>query len=233
MRPPRLTLATAKTITDISPTPRPHNRSVPQTLYVATTNPGKLRDFATVPTPGLTLLPLPGLAGLPEAPEDEATFDGNARSKALFYSALSPGLTLLADDSGLEVDALGGAPGVRSARYAEDRHYLTNRPLPTDQRNNLCLLDALALTRESDRTARYRCVLVLARDGIVLATASGSVEGEILAVPRGNSGFGYDPLFLLPDVGRTMAELAPGERHGFTHRGRALEALLAKLEQGS
>ncbi len=190
-------------------------------LYVATTNPGKLRDFASALTPGLNLLPLPGLAGLPEAPEDEPTFLGNATSKALFYARLAPGLTVLADDSGLEVDALGGAPGVRSARYADDHNYPSRRPLPahpqqdTDKRNNLCLLDALASTREADRTARYRCVLVAARDGQVLASSSGSVEGEILAVPRGNGGFGYDPLFLLPDEGRTMAELAPEERHLF------------------
>ena len=199
------------------------------TLYVATTNPGKLRDFASALTPGVSILPLPGLADLPEAPEGEPTFEGNATSKALFYSARSPGLTVLADDSGLEVDALHGAPGVRSARYADDRNYTTRRPLPPDQRNNLCLLDALASTREADRLARYRCVLVASRDGVVLATGSGSVEGEILAIPRGNSGFGYDPLFLLPDEGRTMAELAAEERNRFSHRGRALEALLANL----
>ncbi len=213
------TLPSSLTIEDVPET----------TLYVATTNPGKLRDFASALTPGITLLPLPGLASMPEAPEDEPTFLGNATSKALFYSALSPGLTVLADDSGLEVDALSGAPGVRSARYADDQNYTTRRPLPPDQRNNLCLLDALASTRESDRTARYRCVLALVRDGELLATASGSVEGEILAVPRGNGGFGYDPLFLLPDEGRTMAELAPEERHDFTHRGRALAALLQSL----
>ncbi len=199
------------------------------TLYVATTNPGKLRDFASALTPGLTLLPLPGLAGLPEAPEDEPTFLGNATSKALFYARLAPGLTVLADDSGLEVDALGGAPGVRSARYADDSHYTTRRPLPPDQRNNLCLLDSLASTREADRQARYRCVLVAARNEEVIASSSGSVEGEILAVPRGKGGFGYDPLFLLPDEGRTMAELAPEERHLFSHRGRALEGLLGSL----
>jgi len=205
------------------------------TLYVATTNPGKLRDFASALTPtlkpALTLLPLPNLADLPEAPEEESTFEGNATSKALFYSTHAPGLTVLADDSGIEVDALHGAPGVRSARFADDLHYTTRRPLPPDQRNNLCLLDALASTREADRLARYRCVLVAVRDGVVLATGSGSVEGEILAIPRGNGGFGYDPLFLLPDVGRTMAELAPEERHRFSHRGRALDALLANLQQ--
>ena len=195
-------------------------------LYVATTNPGKLRDFASAASEDLTIEPLPNLATLPAPEEDQPTFEGNARLKAIAYSLQAPGLLVLADDSGLEVDALAGAPGVRSARFADDRAFTTNRPLPNDQRNNLCLLDALASTRESARTARYRCVLAVARDGEVLATASGSVEGEILAVPRGTGGFGYDPLFLLPDEGRTMAELSPAERHHHSHRGRALTALL-------
>ncbi len=200
-----------------------------QTLFVATTNPGKLRDFASASGADLEILPLPGLAEMPEAPEDEPTFEGNATSKARFYSALAPGLTILADDSGLEVDALHGAPGVRSARYADDQNYVTRRPLLPDQRNLLCLLDALASTREADRQARYRCVIVAIRDGAVLAVGHGAVEGEILAIPRGNGGFGYDPVFLLPDQGRTMAELAPDERNRFSHRGRSLQDLLANL----
>ena len=195
-------------------------------LYIATTNPGKLRDFAYAATADFTLEPLPNLDTLPVPEEDALTFEGNAILKAIAYSKAAPGLLILADDSGLEVDALHGAPGVRSARFGDDRAFTTNRPLPPDQRNNLCLLDLLASTRESDRTARYRCVLALARDGEILATASGSVEGEILAVPRGTGGFGYDPLFLLPDEGRTMAELAPAERKKHSHRGRALAALL-------
>ncbi len=195
-------------------------------LYVATTNPGKLRDFAQATTPRITLEPLPHLATLPTPEEDEPTFEGNARLKAIAYSLHAPGLLVLADDSGLEVDALAGAPGVRSARFADDRAFLTNRPLPPDQRNNLCLLDLLASTRESLRTARYRCVLALARDGEILATASGTVEGEILAVPRGTGGFGYDPLFLVLDEGRTMAELIPAERQHHSHRARALASLL-------
>ena len=195
-------------------------------LYAATTNPGKLRDFAQATTAAFTIEPLSNLDTLPTPEEDAPTFEGNAILKALAYSQAAPGKLILADDSGLEVDALAGAPGVRSARFADDRVFRTNRPLPPDQRNNLCLLDLLASTRESDRTARYRCVLAIARDGEVLATASGTVEGEILAVPRGTGGFGYDPLFLLPEEGRTMAELAPAERHQHSHRGRALAALL-------
>ena len=194
-------------------------------LYAATSNPGKLRDFAA----HADVLPLPGLADIPPPPEDAPTFAENARSKAIYYSQQSPGLLVLADDSGLEIDALHGAPGVRSARYADDKNYVTRRPLPPDQRNNLCVLDDLATTRDGDREARFRCALALARDGQILAEADGTVEGEILAIPRGNGGFGYDPLFLLPDLGVTMAELNPTEKLALSHRGRALKALLAQL----
>ncbi len=201
-------------------------------LFVATTNPGKLRDFAHAAASFLNVFidPLPNLGDIPAPDENADTFAGNATLKAIVYSLASPGKLILADDSGLEVDALRGAPGVRSARYADDKGFSTNRPLPTDQRNNLCLLDALASTREEDRTARYHCVLALARDGAILATADGTVEGEILAVPRGSGGFGYDPLFLLPDEGLTMAEVNLETRLRLSHRGRALVDLLNKLE---
>ena len=198
-------------------------------LYLATTNPGKLRDFTHALTPGHSFSPLPGLDTLPVPEETADTFEGNARLKAIAYSIARPELLVLADDSGLEVYALKGAPGVRSARFADDRGFRTNRPLPADQRNNLCLLDALASTPESRRGGRYQCVLALARNGEVLATAAGSVEGEILAVPRGSAGFGYDPLFLLPEEGLTMAELAPADRNRHSHRARALALLLDKI----
>ena len=198
-------------------------------LYLATTSAGKLRDFAHALTPGCTLVPLPGLNALPVPEETAETFEGNARLKAVAYSLARPDLLVLADDSGLEVDALGGAPGVRSARFADDHGFETNRPLPPDQRNNLCLLDALASTPESRRGARYRCALAVARNGQILATAAGLVEGEILAVPRGSAGFGYDPLFLLSDEGITMAELAPAALNQHSHRTRALAALLDKV----
>lgn len=197
-------------------------------LFVATSNSGKLRDFshAAASFPNVVIAPLANLLSIPAPEENADSFEGNATLKALAYSLAAPGQYVIADDSGIEVDALHGAPGVRSARYAEDRNFTTNRPLPTDQRNNLCLLDALASTREADRTARYRCVLVLARDGQVVASASGKVEGEILAVPRGSGGFGYDPLFLLPDEGLTMAEVDMETRLRLSHRGRALVDLL-------
>src|SRR6185312_12935908 len=131
------------------------------------------------------------------------------------------------DDSGLEIDALGGEPGVRSARYAQDLGFDTPAAQTTDQRNNLCLL--ARMHGIAQRSARYRCVLALARNGEVLFTADGSVEGEILTAPRGTGGFGYDPLFFLPERNRTMAEIPLNEKHTLSHRGRAFRALLPKL----
>ncbi len=198
------------------------------TLYVATTNPGKLRDFAAAANHTITIEPLPGLKEIPAPPEDEPTFEGNARAKALYYSRHAPGNIILADDSGLEVDALAGAPGVRSARYAEDRNFSAPPGVSTDERNNLCLLDALR-SIPGPYPARYHCVLVAARDGEVLATAHGTVEGQIQIVPRGTLGFGYDPLFYLPDQDKTMAELDAQTKLAFSHRGRALALLLQSL----
>ena len=205
-------------------------------LYVATTNPGKLRDFATAAAHaniagGITILPLPGLQETPPPDEDQPTFAGNAILKARYYSAHAPGQIVLADDSGLEVDALHGDPGVRSARYAEDTCFPQDLTQSLDTRNNLCLLQSLAST-PAPRTGRYRCVLAAARSdgsaaGQLLHTASGAVEGMILAAPRGHNGFGYDPLFYLPDYGLTMAELDQETRLSLSHRGRALAQLLS------
>lgn len=196
-------------------------------LYIATSNPGKLRDFAAAATPNISLTPLPNLNQIPTPPEDEPTFEGNARLKAIDYSHYAPGEIVIADDSGLEVDALHGAPGVRSARYAEDHNF--SGPGTTDERNNLCLLEALNRISLPKRTARYHCVLAAARNGKILATGDGTVEGEILTSPRGNDGFGYDPLFYLPDQARTMAELDIKTKLTFSHRGRAFTALLKTL----
>lgn len=202
-------------------------------LYVATSNPGKLRDFsaaaAEVAGTNVTLETLPGLATIPAPPEDEPTFSGNACAKAIYYSLQSPGLIVVADDSGLEVDALGGAPGVRSARYAEDAGFAPAEGLPVDERNNQVLLESLNGTSEADRRGRYRCVLAAARDGEVIAIGDGTVEGTILEAARGTLGFGYDPLFFLPELGKTMAELEPAAKLSFSHRGRALRELLQKL----
>jgi XTP/dITP diphosphohydrolase len=202
-------------------------------IYVATSNPGKLRDFAHAAAQlsgAFRLEPLPGLKDIPAPPEDEPTFEGNARAKALYYAAHAPGELVLADDSGLEVDALHGAPGVRSARYADDLGFDLRSSRPTDERNNAALLYQLAASPRSDhRSARYRCVLALARikdDPHSVTTAHGVLEGEILESPRGTAGFGYDPLFFVPEAGVTMAEIDPALRLAFSHRARALRNLL-------
>jgi XTP/dITP diphosphohydrolase len=199
-------------------------------LYAATTNPGKLRDFAhaAVSSPSIRIEPLPGLNTIPAPPEDEPTFEANARLKAIYYSLRTPNLLVLADDSGLEVAALDNAPGVRSARFAADLAIPAASDTP-DNRNNAALLAALAAVPESRRQARYRCSLALARNGEVLLTADGTVEGLILTAPRGTGGFGYDPLFFLPHLNRTMSELPPADRLALNHRGRALTALLSSL----
>lgn len=198
-------------------------------LLVATTNPGKLRDFATSANCRVSLVALPGLGAIAAPAEDELTFEGNASIKAIYYSRFAPGEVVIADDSGLEVDALGGAPGVRSARYADDCGFVGDPVLSVDARNNLCLLAALGGVRSENRRARYRCSLVAARDGDVLAIATGVVEGTILAEPRGNGGFGYDPFFLPLGETRSMAELDMATRMALSHRGRAVSGLLAKF----
>jgi XTP/dITP diphosphohydrolase len=205
------------------------------TLYIATSNPGKLRDFSAAASDQIAIAPLPGIKGIPAPAEDEPTFEGNARLKAIYYSRHAPGEIVIADDSGLEVDALRGAPGVRSARYAadfltqKDQHFEASPAMTTDERNNLCLLQALNKIPNQPRTARYHCVLAAARDGKILCIGDGTVEGKILSTPRGTGGFGYDPLFYLPDQHKTMAELDIKTKLTFSHRGRAFAALLKAL----
>jgi len=213
---------------DLKLTPR---YPVPMLLYAATTNSGKLRDFdrAAASSPSIRIEPLPNIAAIPAPPEDEPTFELNARLKAIHYSLRAPSLFILADDSGLEVAALNGAPGVRSARFAADLAHPADSAVTTDLRNNAALLAALADVAAEHRQARYRCVLALARDGHVLHTAEGKVEGLILTAPRGSGGFGYDPLFFVPALNRTMAELPPADRLALNHRGRAITALLSHL----
>ncbi len=200
------------------------------TLYVATSNPGKLRDFtiaAAQAGDGWAITTLPGLSEIAPPDETGVTFEENARAKALYYARFAPGELVLADDSGLEVDALEGAPGVYSARYAEQTGCTAG---PLDERNNSCLLAALAEV-PAPRTARYRCVLAVALDSAIVCVADGTVEGEILSVPRGAEGFGYDPLFWLPNLGKTMAELDRETRLGLNHRGVALRHLLHSLAE--
>lgn len=207
---------------------------MPQALYIATSNPGKLRDFAAAASAfDVEILPLPDLKDISPPVEDGLTFEDNARLKAIYYSAFAPDRVILADDSGLEVDALGGEPGVRSARFADDAGFTAPGvpPTATDERNNLYLLQRLASHIVGKKTARYRCVIAAARNGKIIASAAGSVEGEVLAKPRGTGGFGYDPLFYLAESGKTMAEIDLVKKQALSHRGKALRALLEELRR--
>ena len=254
------------------------------TLYAATSNPGKLAEFATsASTSGIEVLPLPNLNQIPEPVEDALTFQGNADLKAIAYSLAAPGLLVFADDSGLEVPALHNQPGVRSARFADD--YAAQHstavistqvppnsapsteapplsvistqappnsvispgappnsvistgaqrsgetpvfPLSRDDRNNTLLLHLMQ--HEPNRAARFVCNLALARDGKILLRAEGHAEGQLLPAPRGQDGFGYDPLFLLPSLNLTFAEIPRHQKWELSHRGKAFRALLAQL----
>ncbi len=202
-------------------------------LLAATTSQGKLRDFRTAARAhAISIDPLPALSAVSAPEEDGPTFTANATLKAIYYSQFAPGMMVLADDSGLEVDALGGAPGVRSARFAADSGLVDSPDANdnTDVWNNMILLQRLAGVPLAQRTARYFCALVAARDGQALHTSQGTVDGLILEAPRGTGGFGYDPLFYLPALDQTMAELDLETKHSLSHRGRAIAALLPMLQ---
>lgn len=191
-------------------------------LLLATANRGKLRELREM-LGGLDVLGLADV-GILDLPESQDSFLGNATQKAT-EAARRTGLPCLADDSGLCVDALGGAPGVYSARYA-GRH-------GDDAANRDLLLERLREVPDARRTARFRCVLVLADPagalGAGVLSEQGACEGRIVHAPRGDGGFGYDPLFV-PDGGSlTMAELSPHEKHALSHRGAALRAVLPRL----
>jgi XTP/dITP diphosphohydrolase len=205
---------------------------MPLRLYAATTSAGKLRDFRTAAQAfAIELDPLPGMETISAPAEDGDTFLANAATKAVYYSRFAPGELVLADDSGLEVDALGGAPGVRSARYAADAGLVDSPDAcdNTDVWNNMLLIKKLDGIPAKLRTARYHCTLVAARDGQVVQIADGKVEGTILEAPRGTGGFGYDPLFYLPELDKTMAEIDLETKLGLSHRGRAIAVLLPML----
>ncbi|MBI4465408.1 MAG: non-canonical purine NTP pyrophosphatase [Acidobacteria bacterium] len=160
---------------------------------------------------------LPGLEHLPQCEEDGESFAANAAKKALHYSPFTDGL-VLADDSGIEVDALGSAPGIYSARFAG--------PNAADAENNAKLLAQMQGVPARKRTARFVCELALAQHGQLLARFRGVAEGTLLEAPRGSGGFGYDPLFFDPELNRTFAELSPEEKLHRSHRGKSLRALL-------
>lgn len=225
-------------------------------LLIATSNPGKLREVqAVLADLPLTLLTLREFSAVPEAVEDGETFEENACRKALHYARHTRHWTL-ADDSGLEVDARGGAPGVYSARYAG--------PQATDADNNARLIRELAQVPAEKRTARFHCVMALARpsnlglagdaqhppsraveggvsasspphelrqDPSIMAIAHGTFEGVIIDHPRGSNGFGYDPHFLIPELGLTSAELPPERKNVLSHRGQALRVIRPSIER--
>lgn len=185
-------------------------------LWLATSNPGKLEDFAGMGE-GWEVGLLPGFAELPTVTESGATFEENARLKAEHYSRFSPDF-VVADDSGLEVDALGGAPGVYSARFA-GRH-------GDDEANNRLLLEKLRGMARKQRGAAFVCVLAVARAGATVRTFAGRAEGVILEEPRGSKGFGYDPLFYSEEARRGFGELERAEKARYSHRGRAARQLM-------
>jgi XTP/dITP diphosphohydrolase len=195
-------------------------------ILIATSNPGKLRDFAgAAQRHGVEVAGIPGFSSLPAVVEDGLTFEANARKKAEAYSRYVPGETVVADDSGLEIDALHGAPGVHSARYAADEPDKAETNTD-DEANNARVLRELNGVPPSQRTGRFVCVLAAARDGKTLATFRGVAEGIILDVPRGENGFGYDPLFYFPQIKKTFAELSAEEKSEYSHRGAAFREFL-------
>jgi len=197
-------------------------------VLVATSNPGKIRDLVgAAAAHGIEIATLPNFSSLPGVVEDGLTFEANASKKAEHYSQYSDGELVIADDSGLEVDALQGAPGVRSARYAADEHSPDEESGNSDdEANNNRLLRELHDVPEEYRTGRFVCVIAVARNGHTLATFHGKAEGIILHARRGSGGFGYDPLFFFPHIEKTFAELTAEEKALYSHRGSAFRQFL-------
>jgi XTP/dITP diphosphohydrolase len=188
-------------------------------IYCATGNRGKLREFRLAgELLGIEVKPLDDLDSIPAPEENGSTFEENARLKAKYYSRFAPG-PLFADDSGLVVDALGGEPGVHSARYGG--------PGANDETNNRLLLERLG--DNPRRTGRFVCVIALAEEGEVRQTFRGEVEGEILRETRGPGGFGYDPLFYYPPFNCSFGEMDGPKKFDISHRGKALRALFGFL----
>lgn len=190
-------------------------------LYCASSNPGKLREFRAAAEGGWQIEPLPDLRNIAAPEETGETFEENALLKARYYAQYADGKAVFAEDSGIEVDALGGAPGVYSARFsgapADD----------PDAANNELLLERLE--ESADRRARYVAVVALILPGKEPHTFQGTVEGEILREPRGSGGFGYDPLFYYPPFGATFAEVPKERKFTVSHRGRAVRKMITFL----
>ncbi len=195
-------------------------------ILIATSNPGKLCDFSGAALRlGVEIVGIPNFSSLPPVVEDGVTFEANARKKAEAYSRYVPGETVVADDSGLEIDALNSAPGVYSARYAADEPEEVDANTDDDA-NNARVLRELKNVPAAQRAGRFVCVLAAARNGKTLATFRGTAEGIILEATRGTNGFGYDPLFYFPQIEKTFAELSAEEKSQYSHRGAAFRELL-------
>jgi XTP/dITP diphosphohydrolase len=202
-------------------------------VLIATSNPGKLRDFAGAARHhNVEVAPIPNFANLPQVVEDGETFEANARKKAEQYSLAAPGEIVLADDSGLEVDALNGAPGVHSARYAADEPHKADSNTD-DHANNARVLRELQSVLPEKRTGRFVCIIAAARDGRTLATFRGVAEGRILDHLQGTGGFGYDPMFYFPQIQKTFAELSPEQKANYSHRGAAFRKFLEWIDATS
>jgi XTP/dITP diphosphohydrolase len=198
-------------------------------ILVATTNPGKVRELRALLGTEIDWKSLADFPAMAEVTEDGATFAENARKKALGY-ARATGLWTLADDSGLVVDALGGAPGVNSARFSGARAQGADRKV-VDRRNMQKLLSLLRGVPRDKRTARFVCCLCLASPEKVLIETRGTLEGVITEEPSGTGGFGYDPVVLVPSLGKTVAELGEEEKNAISHRGNAMRKLKPLLQE--
>jgi XTP/dITP diphosphohydrolase len=205
----------------------------PAKIYFASSNSGKLAEFRALAesaaadsasSTALLVEMLPRFDTFPPFKENAPTFGENALGKVLYYSQLSDGI-VLADDSGLVVPALGGAPGVHSARYAG--------PDATSADRINKLLEELGGTPRQERAAHFCCVIAVVRRGLPIAVISNRADGEILESPRGTGGFGYDPIFYLPELDKTFAELTPQEKNLHSHRGKAFRRLLSFLNTSS
>jgi XTP/dITP diphosphohydrolase len=196
-------------------------------VLIATSNAGKVRDLAGAAARyAIAVEVIPNFASLPPVIEDGATFEANARKKAEEYSRSVPGEIVIADDSGLEVDALGGGPGVHSARYAADAPHAAESNTDDDA-NNAKLIREIKLVPPEKRSGRFVCWIAAARDGKTLAVFEGKAEGMILERPQGRNGFGYDPLFFFPSIHKTFAELTAEEKAQYSHRGAAFGKFLS------
>lgn len=195
-------------------------------VLVASSNPGKIRDFTGAASPyDIEIAVIPNFSSLPPVVEDGQTFEANARKKAEAYSRYVPGQLVIADDSGLEVDGLRGAPGVHSARYAAEEPHLAEANTDDDA-NNAKLIREIKRIPAGERTGRFVCWIAAARDGQTLALFEGKADGIIQEKLRGENGFGYDPLFYFPPIEKTFAELSAEEKAHYSHRGAAFRKFL-------